>query len=427
MLPLLSGMLATPTSNVAGDELADARARQKQLEQQIKDQRAEVAQLNRVQGQLSAEISKTRSQLAAINADLTAVRASIGNMIRQIDQVKAKYAALVARLADLDAQLAALVAEEAVKRDELRDRQALLADRLRAAYDGDRVTMLETFLSGGSFTDMLTEVSYQLDVGAQDRALAERIRSDQETLAALHATVQLTRTETNTLRQETAVQKKALDGKLVALKEAQQQLKVLEAATAKALADQKRAFARMAANKAELQASIRRASRAQAQLAAKIRSIIRQQQQRGNIPSQYNGTLSWPLVGNVTQDFGCTGFSWEQPAPGCPTGFHRGIDIAKADGAPVRAAGAGVVVFVGYNPYDLPGPQAWIVIVAHSGGLQTWYAHMKPIQPAGIVAGASVNKGDIVGYQGSTGRSTGSHLHWAVLRNGDWVNPRLYL
>lgn len=426
-IPLLSGMLAAPVANGGGDELSDARARQKQLEQQIKEQKAEVAQLNRVQGQLSVEISRTRVQLGAINADLSAVRASIATMVKQIADVRAKYEALVAELGKLDAQLVELVAEENAKREELRDRKALLADRLRAAYDTDRVTLLETFLSGGSFTDVLIEVGYQLDVGAQDRALAERVAQDQETLAALQVTVGATRDQTNLLRQETAVQKKALDRKLVALKEAQRELRILEAATAKALAEQKRAYARLAANKSELQAAIRRASRAQSQLSVRIRALIRAQQQRGNIPSQYNGTLSWPLVGNVTQDFGCTGFSWEQPAPGCPTGFHRGIDIARADGAPVRAAGAGVVVFVGYNPYDLPGPQAWIVIIAHSGGLQTWYAHMQPVQPSGIVQGASVRKGDVIGYQGSTGRSTGSHLHWAVMSNNEWVNPRLYL
>jgi murein DD-endopeptidase MepM/ murein hydrolase activator NlpD len=57
----------------------------------------------------------------------------------------------------------------------------------------------------------------------------------------------------------------------------------------------------------------------------------------------------------------------------------------------------------------------------------TWYAHLQPIRPSGIASGAYVSSGQVVGYEGNTGNSTGPHLHWAVLRNGTWVNPRLYL
>jgi murein DD-endopeptidase MepM/ murein hydrolase activator NlpD len=425
LVPLLTGMLAAPTSNVSGDELADARARQKQLERQIKEQKAEVAALNRLQGQLSGAIAETKSNLRAINADLTAVRASIAKMIKQIDLVKAKYEELVAQLAQLDTQLAELEAEELVKRLELRERKALLADRLRAAYDTDRITMLETFLSGGSFTDVITEVSYQLDVGAQDRALAERIKQDQETLAALHRTVEQTRTHTNVVRQETAVQKKKLDAQLLELKAAQARLKALEAETKKILQEQKAAYARLAANKKALQASIRKTTAAKASLARKINEIIRRQQQAGNIPSQYNGQLRWPMSGAISGEYGCSSYPGYSPGNGCAH-FHNGIDIVAPCGTPIKAAGPGVVAYIGWNYADGFDP-AWIVVVAHSGSLQTWYAHMQPAFPGGIGTGSRVKAGQVVGYEGSTGNSTGCHLHWMVELNGSFVNPRLFL
>ncbi|HUQ78868.1 MAG TPA: M23 family metallopeptidase, partial [Patescibacteria group bacterium] len=68
---------------------------------------------------------------------------------------------------------------------------------------------------------------------------------------------------------------------------------------------------------------------------------------------------------------------------------------------------------------------AWIVIVAHSAGLETWYAHMQPDYP--VRAGQFVSTGTVVGYEGNTGHSTGAHLHWAVRFNGAFVNPRLFV
>ena len=147
--------------------------------------------------------------------------------------------------------------------------------------------------------------------------------------------------------------------------------------------------------------------------------------QGGSIPSQYNGTLSWPMGGDVTQNFGCTGFSWEPPKGSCDH-FHNGIDMVAPYGTPVKASGSGTVVYIGWNYADGADP-AWIVIVAHSEGLQTWYAHMQPRYPGGLHAGSHVDRGQLIGYEGNTGHSTGAHLHWAVMFNGDFVNPRLFL
>ncbi|HVL53024.1 MAG TPA: peptidoglycan DD-metalloendopeptidase family protein, partial [Vitreimonas sp.] len=395
------------------------------LERQIEAQKTEVAQLTRLQNRLSGAIAETKANLAEINADLGQVRASIVQMIAQIEEVKARYQALVAELAALDAQLLELETEETIKRQELRERKALLADRLRAAYDTDRVSLLETFLSGGSFADLLSEVSYHLDVGAQDRALADRIKKDQETLAALHATVEATRKQTNLLRQETAVHKKALDRQLLELEAAQERLKQLEAETAQLLSEQKTDYARLAANKEALEASIKKTRAAKSALSREIREIIRKQEQAGNIPSKYNGTLKWPMVGRISGEFGCSTYPGYAPGNGCDH-FHNGIDIVNPCGTPFHAAGAGVVVYIGWNYADGFDP-AWVVVVAHSAGLQTWYAHGSPSYPGGIGVGSQVKAGQVIGYEASTGNSTGCHLHWMVDLNGRFVNPRLFL
>ena len=410
---------------VHGDELSDARARQAQIRKDVAGQRARVALLAAMQAGLSADIRDTAAQLRGVNADLAQVRVRITAMQGRIQTVQAQYDDLVSQLADLDAQLADLEAQEAAKKSDLAVQRDQLAQRIRDAYDSDRTSLLESFLSSGTFTDVLAQMSYYVDVGEQDKALADQIASDQETLAAIHQTVSDTRNETNDFRQETAAQKRTLDQSLVDLKGAKAGLKTLERRTATALAHQKASYAAAARNKVAAAAALKRSAAAQQRLENKIGEILRRRSFQGRIPSAYNGTLAWPMNGAITQPFGCTGFVFEPRLGNCRH-FHRGIDIVAPIGTPIRAAGSGTVVYIGWNYADGYDP-AWIVVIAHSQSLQTWYAHMLPSHPGGIRSGSHIHDGQVIGYEGNTGHSTGAHLHWAVYYNGQFVNPRLFL
>jgi murein DD-endopeptidase MepM/ murein hydrolase activator NlpD len=305
----------------------------------------------------------------------------------------------------------------------LRDRKELLAERLRQAYDTDRTSMLETFLSAGSFTDVLNQVSLAIDVGEQDKALANQIVGDQAAIAATQSTIEDLAGATDQLRIETAAQKVKLDGQMVQLQDARAELKQLEDATKKALAIQKAAYAKIARNKHNLAVAIAATNSAKRKLAHRINELVAAQYAHGNIPSQYNGTLIWPMSGVVSQNFGCTGVVYEPPLGACAH-FHQGIDIVSSYGQAVHASGAGRVVYCGWNYADGADP-AWIVIIAHSQQLETWYAHMIPNCP--VRAGGSVTSGQVIGHEGNTGHSTGAHLHWAVRFKGSFVNPRLFL
>jgi murein DD-endopeptidase MepM/ murein hydrolase activator NlpD len=432
LVPILFGALGAPASPIAptavhADELAEAKAKQAALSKQIKDQKAAVAQITAMQSDLSRQIASTKRELGNINADLVAVRTMINQMVVRIEAVKKQYFALVSRLQLLDNQLANLVEQEHNKRSELGTRKALLAGRIRDAYDTDRTTILETFLSGGSFTDVISEVGYLNDFAAQDKLLAEQIVRDQQALVALHQTVEATRGQTETLRIETEKQRVELDKQLVGLQEAQARLKELEKETARALAIQKSAFAQLIKNKKNLAKAIATTSAAQKALASQISKLVKKQVALGNIPSQFNGTLKWPMVGNVTGEYGCTSYPGYGPGNGCAH-YHNGIDIVAPAGcgAPVKAAGSGRIGYVGWNYAD-GGDPAWIVVVVHSQNLQTWYAHMKPLAPPGVRTGAAVDAGQLIGWEGNTGNSSGCHLHWMVEQNGSFRNPRMFV
>ena len=129
--------------------------------------------------------------------------------------------------------------------------------------------------------------------------------------------------------------------------------------------------------------------------------------------------MIWPVSGTVTQEFGCTGFVWEPPYGSCAH-FHQGIDIAGPIGTSVHASAMGVVAMVGWG---LGG--SFMVIIAHGHGVETWYGHLLPsyaVQP-----GQLVKQGQVIGYRGDTGHSTGPHTHWSVYVNNVPENPRNYL
>ena len=425
IVPLLMGAFAghvAAPSAVFADQLSDAQAQKKALEAKIAAEKSQIAALNASQASLAGQISQTTTQLAGITQNLAATRQQVSALTKDLATVQGQYNDLMSSLADLDAQLASIEAQEAAKRVELGQHQAQLAERVRVAYDDQRTSLLETLLSGASFTDMLAAMSTQLDAASQDQQLAAQVASDQATLLALHQTVSETRDQTEVLGQQAAVQKQALDRKIADLAAATKRLKALETAAKAALAAQKAQYATVSANKAALRAALAKAGAARAQLQRKIDSIIAAQASHGNIPSQYNGTLQWPMSGSITQPFGCTGFSWEPPYGNCAH-YHNGIDLVAPYGTPVHSAGDGTVVYVGWNYADGANP-AWIVIIAHSTSLVTWYAHMQPTYP--VRAGDHVSRGQVIGYEGSTGHSTGAHLHWMVEFNGTFVNPQLF-
>lgn len=123
----------------------------------------------------------------------------------------------------------------------------------------------------------------------------------------------------------------------------------------------------------------------------------------------------YPARGRFTSGFGMR----NDPFTGIRR-FHNGIDLAASIGTPVRAARAGRVVHV----ENQPGNYGRFVIIRHDGGYQTLYAHLESYS---VRVGQSVNQGQQIGSMGNTGRSTGSHLHFSVIKDGSFVDPLRYL
>jgi murein DD-endopeptidase MepM/ murein hydrolase activator NlpD len=123
----------------------------------------------------------------------------------------------------------------------------------------------------------------------------------------------------------------------------------------------------------------------------------------------------WPLYGLITSPYG-----WRSnPFGGSGAEFHNGVDIAAPYGTAIRATADGKVEQAGWN-----GSYGISVTIYHRDGIETLYGHMSRTI---VSAGQTVKKGQVIGYEGATGRATGPHVHYQVNVNGSSVNPMTYL
>jgi murein DD-endopeptidase MepM/ murein hydrolase activator NlpD len=118
------------------------------------------------------------------------------------------------------------------------------------------------------------------------------------------------------------------------------------------------------------------------------------------------GSFVWPTTGTITTMYG---------------GHHNRLDIANAPWTPIVAADGGVVSFAGWNEHGL----GYAVAIDHENGYETWYGHLD--QAPSVVVGQRVAKGDWIGPMGSTGKSTGPHLHFIVIFEGAYYDPMTIL
>jgi len=126
------------------------------------------------------------------------------------------------------------------------------------------------------------------------------------------------------------------------------------------------------------------------------------------VPSMGTGSLVYPVVGPLTSEFGPRWGSW-----------HNGIDIAAPTGTPVLAVDSGMVVELGWM-----GNYGYAIKIDHGGGrMVSLYAHLSDFN---VSVGQTVNRGDVIGYVGNTGYSTGPHLHLEIQLDGDAVDPLSY-
>lgn len=373
---LLLGLLAPV---VAGAQTDDPKARRDEL-------------ANAIDG-VSAEEAAALTELQGITAQREDLEAKVAELDRQIADAQQKVDAAEAEVARVQAQI------ETVQRDI--DRIVAEIEASKAKFNQSVLTLYKGGGNAASNFTLLSTGGGAHDVIAGSKYLGENSRQFERDLERQGSLKDQLDDAQNDLRKEQA---QAQAAQQVAAQERDRVGQLRTEAdgqrdqVAAAEQQEQQAVASIQARKADFEAQY---NAVQAQIAAMV--------SRGN-PTPGNHRFIWPVNGPIASPFGPR----VQPIAGAST-FHPGVDIAASQGTPIKAAGDGVVKMAGWN-----GGYGNFTLIDHGDGLATGYGHQSRIA---VSVGQHVSTGQVIGYVGSTGTSTGPHLHWEVRVNGSPVNP----
>jgi murein DD-endopeptidase MepM/ murein hydrolase activator NlpD len=378
--------------------------------------------------QQKALIDQIRAQLGSNLADAVAAQEQLKQSLQdnavQQQVLQGQIADVEAKIADLNVQIADAQRLEVVFANRITAERAQLRQLARAIYEQPG-SVLVVVAEAHSLSDLLTRVADLNVAGTRATEVKASLGRD---LTALQAQ----REKEQAARDEQVKQKDQLDSELA-------QLKVLQA-------QQEASVAQLQDKIAETQTELYLLSRQSTQLAQQITDMLQQQQDAiisaamqsvwtqvqlwsqsnsiGQIPTSAGHSTKYRFIwpepqASISQAFGPSTF-WFEPAYGQYPHFHTGIDMVEPFGSPVYAADDGVVALVGSSSAGYGN----YVVIAHTGGLDTLYGHLST---ALVTVGQPVTQGQPVGLEGSSGNSTGAHLHFELRINQRPVDPAPYL
>ena len=350
------------------------------------------------------------------NTTVDDLRNSIENVNGQLDQAKNEYDAAVAELKSLEERISVLEVQIKEKEEEIEDLQGQinknseiifeltqqiieldqevfdqnseLNKRLRIMYMTDDESVLAVLLGSESFVDFLSNIEMVRKIHESDKAFLAELEGKLDELEKKRAEVKKIEEKLKEQQEELQAQKEQLDADKAALAAAKQRVKEIRDAAA---------------------ADIDRLEAESNKLKAELANMISQW------GDYFGGAMAWPVIGPVTSEFGMR----YHPITGRYV-MHNGIDIGVPYGTAVHAGAPGIVYFAGWNG----GGYGNLVILDNGSGIVTMYAHNSSLA---VSKGQVVARGDIIAYAGSTGNSTGPHVHFEVRKSGTPDNPRNWL
>jgi murein DD-endopeptidase MepM/ murein hydrolase activator NlpD len=391
LLPLLGVALALSFAGpAAGDEIEDEKAA---IDARIAALQADIRVAQEKEGVLT-------SQLSAVSAELRSAQGAVDEAQGRLDVLEAE---LASEQAQLDA-LTTLLHEQTrrLERLEAQERRAVavLEARVRAIYMDEPPDVLAFLVSAASFDDLITTYENLRRIGRQDRRVARQVAAVRERAAA-------ERKATARTRALAAAAVAVIEARTQEARSVRDRLAASRDTLASARALKSSALADVRESREEFLHEVEALAAQSAALAARIQEAQAGAGTTGTGAPSAAGFI-WPVNGVVVSGFG---MRWGR--------MHEGIDIAASSGTPIRAAAAGTVIHSGWL-----GGYGNLVVVDHGNGLATAYAHASALL---VGVGQQVTQGETVALVGSTGNSSGPHLHFEVRVNGVAVDPLLYL
>ena len=347
---------------------------------------------------IQAQKKETEEKLAAIRNDLSRAKEQVELIQNQVLLCEQEINASQAMLDQYDEQIAF---KEAEIRDLEQQEEAQYTEfyqQVRWMEETGGVSYLSILFEAKSFADMLDYAMLISDIMDYSNRIIERIEATQAELNDARAALQADRDAQAVVQQDLENRKAELDQKRADAQALMNQIAASESE-----------YAKEAKELADSEALVnKQLKEAESKYAAQLAALAAQQNAAVNMTS---GNWYWPLPGRykISSLFG----GRVDPINGRADN-HTGTDIPAPSGTPIYAAEAGVVTTVNTNKNA--STYGYYCIISHGNGYATLYAHQ--CQAPAVSEGQTVQKGDVIGYVGTTGRSTGNHLHFELRING---------
>lgn len=351
------------------DRIAQARARESALTNQIGSLTTQIRDLEQQAGDVSMRLGSLERDLALHQRRLAGINQLLRLQDEQLRFLKTQYRTATSRL----------------------------SDRLVQIYENGEPSTVEIVLGAQSLNDALNRLDYASSVANQDAQIVSEV-------AKGRIRVHTARARTGMLRRSVEASTRVVAYRTEQVRALRDQLLSRRRSLAGARADSQQALEQTKANEREWVAEANALSAASASVSSTITS---QPSPPSSSPPSSSG-LIWPVSGPITSPYG---MRWGS--------LHPGIDIGVGMGTPIHAAASGRVIVAAYS-----GGYGNLVVIDHGNGIATAYAHQSSMA---ATVGQQVSQGQVIGYVGSTGFSTGPHLHFEVRVNGAPVDPMGYL
>ena len=366
-LLLLSFVLFAVTPALA-DELEEKKQELTNIQQQAEEAQRKAEQARSKERSISEQLRRIQGELDSAQDEFESINDQLENTEEQIQSNTELATRLTAKM---------------------QSQTKVLHRRIRDIYKNGQVNYVDVLFGAKDFNDFVSRMDILKRILAYDNALIQSTKADRQALEKAKAQLESDRLKIIDLRKQAAVKRDQVAGRR------QERQGVLNAAT----------YEREMAE---------RAYRELIETSKQIETMIRRIQSGEKNIGGSTGTMVWPAEGEITSPFG-----WRvHPIFGTQR-LHTGIDIGADYGDATRAADGGVVIHS-----DWMGGYGNAVIIDHGNGISTLYAHNSQLL---VSEGQTVAKGQTVARVGSTGYSTGPHLHFEVRQNGTPVNPLNFL
>lgn len=349
----------------------------------------ELDNLIRQRQQKQQELSQTSQQIRTQKKQAVKVLNELASLDHKLDDVENQLTITRTKLKQVSAEVDKVRGELVESEQRLSERTAILSVRVKDIFINGQVSYMEVLLNSRTFSEFITRFEFLRRIAKQDAELVSSIEAERREIADRKADLEKKLAETKRLETLKAAQQGNLERVMV---------------------DRENKLKEIRSKQAYLEAEYEQLERE----SKALEQIIRQKTKGSG--AKGTGQLIWPVPGysRISSPYG-----WRMHPILKERKMHTGIDIPAPSGKSVVAADSGTVIYVGWmNGYGK------VVVLDHGSGRTTLYAHLS----AQLVGeGKAVAKGDVIAKVGSTGNSTGPHLHFEVRVNGSPVEPTGYL